>query len=250
MDGGVHARSNLRPSLSWTLEDHLVMPAAGRRSSTASEISLPDLTPFEGEGLAADGDYVATDFVGLDFAGAEAPDARFLECRIQRCGFDGASLRRARIADSLLSELHAASVDLTDSVWRDSQVAGGRLGAVTLIGATWTGIRIRGTHLGYVNLAGAQLQDVVFEGCEIGSLDLRGAGLEAVTFVDSRVDEVNVAGSTLYAVDLSGARLRTLVGVESLRGAIVSHGQLVDLAPLLAAQLGLEVRPDPEARDG
>jgi hypothetical protein len=33
------------------------------------------------------------------------------------------------------------------------------------------------------------------------------------------------------------------VGVESLRGAIISHDQLVDLAPLLASQLGLEVRP-------
>jgi hypothetical protein len=45
-------------------------------------------------------------------------------------------------------------------------------------------------------------------------------------------------------VDLSGARLRSLVGVESLRGAIVSHEQLVDLAPILAEQLGLEVRSD------
>ena len=104
--------------------------------------------------------------------------------------------------------------------------------------------------MGYVNLAGAQLQDVVFEGCEIDSLDLRGAELEAVTFVDSRVDELNVAGATLSAVDLSGARLRTLVGVESLRGAIIGHSQLIDLAPLLAAQLGLEVRPDPEPPTG
>ena len=79
-----------------------------RRSTVASEISLPDLTPFDGEGLGAGGDYVAIDFVGLDFAGADAPDARFLECRLQRCGLDGASLRRARIAESLLSDLHAA----------------------------------------------------------------------------------------------------------------------------------------------
>ena len=85
----------------------------------------------------------------------------------------------------------------------------------------------------------------MFEGCEIDSLDLRGADLEAVTFIDSGVDELNVAGSTLAGVDLSGARLSTLVGVESLRGAIIGHSQLVDLAPLLAAQLGLEVRPDP-----
>ena len=78
-----------------------------------------------------------------------------------------------------------------------------------------------------------------------------GAELRSVTFIDSRVDELNVAGSTLSAVDLSGARLRTLVGTESLRGAIIGQSQLIDLAPLLAAQLGLEVRHDPATdRDG
>ena len=119
---------------------------------------------------------------------------------------------------------------------------------MTLVGATWTGIRIRGSHLGFLNLAGAHLQDVTFEGCEIGSLDVRGAELQSVAFEDCRVDELDLAGATLSKVDLSGARLRTLVGVESLRGAIISHEQLIDLAPLLAAQVGLEVRPDrPEA---
>jgi uncharacterized protein YjbI with pentapeptide repeats len=221
------------------------MPLTGRRPTPAPEISLPDLTPFDGERLEADGDYVAIDFVDVDFAGQDAPDVRFLECRLQRCGFDGASMRRARIADSLLNDVHAATVDFADTTWRETQMRGGRLGAVTLVGATWTGIRIRGTHVGFMNLAGAHLQDVQFEGCEIGSLDARGAELQSVAFVDCRVDELNVAGATLARVDLSGARLRTLVGVESLRGAIISHEQLVDLAPLLAAQVGLEVRRDP-----
>jgi uncharacterized protein YjbI with pentapeptide repeats len=224
------------------------MPTTGRRPTPEELLSLPDLTPFDGERLEAGGDYVAVDFSDLDFAGQDAPDARFLECRLLRCGLDGASLRRARIAESLLSDLHGATVDLADSTWRDAQMWGGRLGAVTLVGATWTGIRIRGSHLGFMNLSGAHLQDVTFEGCEIGSLDVRGAEMQSVAFVDCRVDELDVAGATLAKVDLSGATLRTLVGVESLRGAIISHQQLVDLAPLLAAQVGLEVRPD--APDG
>jgi uncharacterized protein YjbI with pentapeptide repeats len=221
------------------------MPPTKRRPTQKREILLPDLAPFDGERLEAGGDHVAVDFVDLDFGGQDAPDSRFLECRLQRCGLDGASLRRARIADSLLSEVNGATVDFADSTWRDSQMWGGRLGAVTLIGATWTGIRVRGSHLGFLNLAGAHIQDVTFEGCEIGSLDVRGAELQSVAFEDCRVDELDVAGATLSKVDLSGARLRTLVGVESLRGAIISHEQLVDLAPLLAAQVGLEVRPDP-----
>jgi uncharacterized protein YjbI with pentapeptide repeats len=115
---------------------------------------------------------------------------------------------------------------------------------MTLPGATWTGIRVRGSKLGFLNLAGARLEDVVFEDCEIGGFDARAAQLKSIGFVNCTIDEVNVAGATLSKVDLSGAKLRSLVGVESLRGAIVSHEQLVDLAPLLAAELGLEVRPD------
>jgi uncharacterized protein YjbI with pentapeptide repeats len=224
---------------------NLVVPTTGRRSTPDHDFALPDLTPFDGERLEADGDHVAIDFVDLDFAGADAPDSRFLECRLQRCGLDGASLRRSRIAESLLSDVHGATVDFADSTWRDSQVLGGRLGAVAMVGATWTGVRVRGSHIGFLNLAGAHLQDVTFEACEIGSLDARTAELQSVTFVDCRVEELNVAGATLSRVDLSGATLRTLVGVESLRGAIISEGQLVDLAPLLAAQVGLEVRDDP-----
>jgi uncharacterized protein YjbI with pentapeptide repeats len=121
---------------------------------------------------------------------------------------------------------------------------------VSLAGATWTGVHVRGSKLGFVNLSGARIEDVVFEGCEIGGLDVRSAELRSVAFVDCTLDELTVAGATLSKVDLSGARLRSLIGVESLRGAIVSQAQLHDLAPLLAAELGLEVRDDePDDRE-
>jgi uncharacterized protein YjbI with pentapeptide repeats len=213
-----------------------------RKSVPQLEISLPALTRFSGGRLQTHGDHDAIDFVELDLSGQDATDSSFLECRLHRCRLDGSTMRRVRITESLLSDLHGASVDLTDSTWRDSHITGGRLGAATLVGARWDGVRVRGSHFGFVNLAGAHLDDVVFEGCEIDGLDARTAELHSVTFIDCRLDELNVAGATLSKVDLSGARLRTLVGVESLRGAIVSHEQLVDLAPLLAAQVGLEVR--------
>ena len=82
-------------------------------------------------------------------------------------------------------------------------------------------------------------------------LTRRTANLRSVGFVDCSIDELNVAGATLSDVDLSGATLHKLIGVESLRGAIVSEAQLTDLAPILAAELGLEVRPtrSDDARD-
>jgi uncharacterized protein YjbI with pentapeptide repeats len=123
-------------------------------------------------------------------------------------------------------------------------MTGGRLGAINLAGAIWKDVRVKGVKLGFVNFAGARLEDVVFEGCEIGGLDAMAARLRSVTLVDCTVQELNVAEATLLKVDLSGARLKSLVGIENLRGAIISHAQMVDLAPLLAAQLGVVVLPD------
>jgi uncharacterized protein YjbI with pentapeptide repeats len=216
----------------------------GGKARPARQISLPELTAFDAERLEIGRDYDAIAFVERDFTGQDASDARFLECRLERCCVEGLSVRRARVVGCLLAEVHGASVDFSDSVWRDSQMTGGRLGAMTLAGATWTGIRLRGVKLGFVNLAAARLEDVVFEDCEIGGLDASSARLSSVAFIDCSVQELNVDEATLSKVDLSGARLRTLVGIESLRGAIVSHEQLLDLAPQLAAQLGVEVRRD------
>jgi uncharacterized protein YjbI with pentapeptide repeats len=214
------------------------------RTAAERPFELPHLTAFEDDLLEVRRDYEAIDFVDRDFTGQDASDARFLACRLLRCGLDGLSLRRVRIIESLLADIHGATVEMTDSTWRDSRLSGGRLGAAALSGATWTGVRVHGTKLGFLGLAGARLEDVIFEGCEIGGLDARSARLHSVAFIDCTVDELNLAGATLAKVDLSGARMRSLVGIESLRGAIVSSEQLIDLAPILAAQLGLEVRPD------
>jgi uncharacterized protein YjbI with pentapeptide repeats len=221
------------------------MTARARRGASEPAFSLPALTAFDGAGLEPRHDYDALDFVEMDLTGQDAGDARFLECRLERCAVDRLSLRRARILGSLIADAHGASVDLADSTWRDSLVTGGRLGAVQLTGATMTAVRFHGTKLDYLNLSGAQLDDVVFEGCELGAVDARGATLGSVRFEDCSITELNVTEARLAKVDLSGARLSSLIGVDNLRGAIINHGQLLDLAPQLAAQLGIEVRPHP-----
>jgi uncharacterized protein YjbI with pentapeptide repeats len=222
----------------------------GDRAKPARHFALPDLADFDGDALGIGRDYDSVLFTGLDFTGQDVPDARFLECRLDRCCVDRLSLRRVRFIGCQLTGFFGASVDFADSTWRDSELVGGRLGAVTLAGTTWKDVRVHGTKLGFLNLAGARLEDVVFEECEIGSLDVGAAQLKSVSFTDCSIEEMTVAEATLSRVDLSHARLRTIVGVDNLRGAVVSHQQLLDLAPQLAAQIGIEVRQDQEEPPG
>jgi uncharacterized protein YjbI with pentapeptide repeats len=209
-----------------------------------AELSLPELTPHPGEPLATYGDYDAVSFTDLDLSGQNANNARLLDCALVRCHADGLLLRRARLVETLVADLQATTLELAESVWRDSLVTGGRIGAVAAPNAKLTRLRLRGVKLDFLNLRGATLQDVVFQDCVLGEVDASDARLTDVDFTGSRLDSFSVRNSTLARVDLSAATLQTLSGLDHLRGAIVSPAQLIDLAPLFADHLGIVVSPD------
>jgi uncharacterized protein YjbI with pentapeptide repeats len=140
-----------------------------------------------------------------------------------------------------VTDLQATTVDGAESVWRDSLITGGRLGAVAGSSTKWSRVRLRGVKLDFLNLRGATLQDVVFQDCVLGEIDASDAQLIDVDFSGSRLDAFGVRNATLTRVDLSHATLQTLSGLDNLRGAIVSPAQLLDLAPLLADHLGIVV---------
>jgi uncharacterized protein YjbI with pentapeptide repeats len=209
-----------------------------------AELSLPELTPHSGEPLATHGDYDAVSFTDLDLSGQNANNARLLDCALVRCRADGLLLRRARFVETLVADLQATTLELAESVWRDSLVTGGRIGAVAASNAKLTRLRLRGVKLDFLNLRGATLQDVVFQDCVLGEVDASDARLTDVDFTGSRLDAFSVRNATLARVDLSAATLQTLSGLDHLRGAIVSPAQLIELAPLLADHLGIAVSPD------
>ncbi|EFG65086.1 conserved hypothetical protein, partial [Streptomyces sp. SPB074] len=104
------------------------------------------------------------------------------------------------------------------------------------------GVVVRGGKLDYLNLRGAKLKDVVFEACVLVEPDFAGAGLERVAFVDCVVKGADFHKVTLKDVDLrQAAELGVAAGIGGLRGAAISPDQLIDLAPALAAELGMRV---------
>lgn len=226
-----------------------VRPGTGKPATSKPgaprEIGLPStLLPFAGVRLDSPGDYDAVWFSGLDFAGQAADDAAFLGCRFDRCGFDGATLRRAHVSECLLDELRATSLDAADSVWRDTLLAIRRVGAFLSTGATWSSVRVRGGRLDLVDLSGAKLATVAFEGCSIGELDLGTVEARDLVLEDSQIELLDVTNARLVRADLTRASIGAVRGVAGLRGATVTPEQLIDLAPLLAAQLGIAVRTE------
>ncbi|CAM5229255.1 Pentapeptide repeat-containing protein OS=Streptomyces tendae OX=1932 GN=GUR47_26395 PE=4 SV=1 [Streptomyces tendae] len=60
--------------------------------------------------------------------------------------------------------------------------------------------------------------------------------------MDCALKQADLGAATLTDVDLRGAApLELSRGVDRLSGAVISPAQLLDLAPVLAAELGLRV---------
>lgn len=109
-------------------------------------------------------------------------------------------------------------------------------------GAVLERVVVRGGKIDYLNLREAKLKDVVFEGCVLVEPDFGGAVLERVEFVDCVLKGADFSAARLSDVDLRrAAELGFARGVDRLAGAVISPVQLLDLAEVFAAELGVRV---------
>ncbi|MFW2513761.1 pentapeptide repeat-containing protein [Demequina sp. SO4-13] len=181
------------------------------------------------------------DLSGLDFGDRDLTDASFLGCDLSRAVLEGGTLRGVELTGCRAEALAAASLNAPASEWRRCEIARSRIGAAELHGGEWAESVVSGSKFGYLNLRGSRLADVLFEDCVFGDLDLMDARLTRVAFRDCTVRTLSVRRAALADVDLRGLEIAGLDDPASLRGAAVSSQQLLDLAPLLAAHLGLLV---------
>jgi uncharacterized protein YjbI with pentapeptide repeats len=198
------------------------------------------LQPHKG-GLSVAGDYDTVHFDQVGFDDPDASNARFLECAFTRVTFQGGRLRRSRLRDVWLGDVRLTLTDLAETQWTDVTFSGGVAAGVKAFGATLRKVAFRGCKLDSVNFRDAELTDVIFENCLLRDVDFAMAKLTRTRFADSRLSATDFTGASMDKVDLRGAELGIVIGPDSLRGAIISTSQLVDIAPVLAQSAGLIV---------
>ncbi|WP_327744215.1 pentapeptide repeat-containing protein [Streptomyces europaeiscabiei] len=212
------------------------------KAARRPEVRLPMLEAYAGGGLEPDGDYDGLEFHEEDFAGQDGGGARFMDCALTGCALDETRLHRARVLDSVLTGIRGVGTDLAEATLRDVELVDARLGGVQLHGAVLERVLVRGGKIDYLNLREARLKDVVFEDCVLVEPDFAGARLERVAFVGCALKGADLSGVTLVDVDLRGAASVEIVrGVDRLSGAVISAAQLMDLAPVLAGEMGIRV---------
>ena len=156
--------------------------------------------------------------------GVEMDDARFVDCRFERCdlsavAFTRLSMRRVELADCRLTGIDLGAADLHDVRFTSCKLDDANLRGVKGERVTFVDCVLGGTEF-----AQATLEDAVFESCKLAGVDLRRAVLTGTTFPECDLSDV--------------------LGVDGLKGARLTMLQALQLAPRMAQELGIVVLDD------
>ncbi|KDA06267.1 hypothetical protein DC31_10435 [Microbacterium sp. CH12i] len=209
-------------------------------SPVAPRVSIPDIPPHltaaepsrSADLLAARLELVGT--VDLAYASLE-------QCVISAAA-DRIDLTGATILDVDVTEIRAASVSMRDASIRRMRITGGRIGTLDLSGTRISELELRDVRIDYLSLAGAKGTDILIVESTIKALDMPQAQLTRVGFVNCRSDEVDTQGMRAANVDFRGLEADAFMDTNSLRGTTLTTFQIQQLAPTIAAGLGIQIK--------
>jgi uncharacterized protein YjbI with pentapeptide repeats len=199
------------------------------------------LTPHEASLVSAEG-YDGAHFDSGALEDADGSGSHFLECAFTGMTLQNCTLTRAEFADVWLHDTRMLSTSLARTTWRDVTFTGVAMAGVEVFDSTLRRVRFERCKLDSVNFRAADLADVVFDNCMLRNVDFTEAKITRTAFPESRLEASTLVKVTLNKVDLRGATLGITVDPVGLRGAIVTTAQLLDLAPLLAESIGIQVK--------
>jgi uncharacterized protein YjbI with pentapeptide repeats len=160
--------------------------------------------------------------------------------------FEGANLAESRFDPLTLADVAVRRGDLSNGVWgsvtarrveiTDCRAVGWRVFLdlaedVVVEGCRW--------DLGSLHI-GRTRGPVVFRGCTFAGTSLRG-DLSRVVFDDCELARAEFAAERATDCDLRTSRLADARGLGTLRGARITVEQAVEIADLLAVELGFRI---------
>jgi hypothetical protein len=208
-------------------------------SPAAPRVSPPDLPEQFGDARPVRGADLVAARLRLE------DDADLAYATLEQCTLTAdagtVDLTGSTVLDVEMTDVRLASLRMRDAGVRRLRIAGGRLGTLDLSGARIDELELSGLRIEYLNLASARAVDVEIAECGIRTIDAPLAELTRVRFSSTRCDEVDPRGMKATDVDLRGLDALSYLDANSLRGTTLTSFQVQQLAPVLAAGIGIRV---------
>ncbi|WP_435745511.1 pentapeptide repeat-containing protein [Microbacterium sp. PMB16] len=209
-------------------------------SPAAPRVSPPDLPDeFAAASPRRNADLIAA---ALDLGGdTDLAYASLEQCTL-RADADAVDLTGATVLDVAMTGVRIASLKMRDAGIRRLRISDGRIGTLDLSGARIDELELRDLRIDYLNLGAARATDVEISGCSIRTIDMPQSELTRVRFADTTSDEVDPRGMRATDVDLRGLDALSYLDANSLRGTTLTGFQVQQLAPVIAAGLGIQIK--------
>lgn len=179
--------------------------------------------------------------LGGDRAGVEATRMSLDTVRCDGLHIPGARLARLQAHTTWWEDCDLSNADLGGAGLRHCVMRRTRLTGLGFAEASLRDALVEDCKLDLANLRFARLERVTFRHCVLGDADFSGSTQRDVRYDGCDLRAAQFSQARLQRVDLRGSRLEGLGGLGDLRGARIGNEQLLELAPALAAHLGLRV---------
>lgn len=187
-------------------------------------------------------EYDSVHFDGLVFNDSDGRNSNFMECAFTNVEISGGTFRRARINDVWIKNMRIVGAEMSEGDWTDLTMISSSLAALAAFSTKLRNVTFRQCKLDSVNFREAVLNNVSFTDCTLQDVDFSSAKLTNVRFAGSSLHSAHFAKATLVKADFRGAREIDLAsGYDCLKGGTIDTGQLIEIAPMLAAALGIKV---------
>lgn len=203
------------------------------------ELAIGSRSDLERDG-ALDGALLEDD----NLSGSQLRSVQLAEVALRRVDLRGAELSGAHLRD-----VHASALNGANGRWRHAKLARVTVENSTLVGldlstASLASTTFENCKLDLANLRQSSIKDTLFSGCSLRGADFQGAKLASVRFEGCELEDCDFSQAQLASVDLRTSTIATIHGAGSLSGALIDNRQLIELAPSLAAELGIVVEDE------
>ncbi|MCI1902174.1 MAG: pentapeptide repeat-containing protein [Bifidobacteriaceae bacterium] len=168
----------------------------------------------------------------------------FLDTVVRNIAARTASLSDAHLSSCSLHNFTAPTLDAPRVGVEKTTFTACRFGAVKITDSIFHEVEFVGCKIDYLNLRTAKFRDVRFRECVIGEFDGLDSDLLRVNFPQTRIDDFSAHSARLKDVDLRHAALRGITDATGLAGVTMTHDQVLELADVFAAHLGVTVEAE------
>ncbi|CAN7290076.1 pentapeptide repeat-containing protein [Microbacterium maritypicum] len=209
-------------------------------SPAPPRIADPDLPPvLEPAVPRRSADLIAA---RLDLSGTVDLAYSTLEQCVVSADADTVDLTGATVVDVDMPGVRIASLRMRDAGVRRVRISGGRIGTLDLSESRISELELRDVRIDYLNLGAAKVTDLEISGCAIRTIDMPQAELTRARFTATSTDEVDSRGMRAKDLDLRGLDAVAFLDANSLRGATLTSFQVQQLAPVIAAGIGIQIK--------